>query len=322
MVEELSASIIIPCKKIDEYVEECVKHCLSLSYANLGVLVLPDREQHLSYNDSRVRVIPTGVAKPSHKRNVGIKCSKSEICAFIDADAYPHKDWLKNVVKYFKDAEVAAVGGPSLTPASDNIWQKASGLILASRLGGGKFTHRYTSRKTKDDDDLPACNLVLRKSVLDKLGGFNVDNWPGEDTYLSMQITKQLNMKMVYAPDVVVFHHRRSLFREHLKQIWAYGLHRGYFAKKYPENSRKPIYFIPSLLVFGIITGLPLAFLNTVLMVVYLSLLAAYFTACLFEGIKTKNLKTAFFVSIGIPLTHITYGIAFLRGLAIKNLKD
>jgi len=322
VIERFFASIIIPCKSIDEYVEECVKHCLDLSYANFEILVLPDCEQQLSCDDSKIKVISTGVVKPSQKRNVGIRCSNSEICAFIDADAYPHKDWLRNVVKYFKDADVAAVGGPSLTPRSDNLWQKASGLILASRLGGGMFAHRYTARKTKNDDDLPTCNLVLRKSVLDKLGGFNIDIWPGEDTYLSMQITKKLKMKMVYTPDVVVYHHRRSLFREHLKQIWAYGLHRGYFARKFPENSRKPIYFLPSLLFLGIIIGLPLAFLNTLLMVVYFSLLVTYFIVCLLEGIKTKTLRTAFLVLVGVPLTHLTYGVAFLRGLATTNLKD
>lgn len=322
MMDEVSASIIIPCKSTDGYVKECVRHCLGLTYANFEVLVLPDYEQPLSFGDTRVKAIPTGVAKPSEKRNVGTKCSNGEIIALIDADAYPDKDWLRNAVKYFKDSEVAAVGGPSITPESDGMRQKASGLILSSRLGGGGLAYRYTVSKMKNDEDLPTCNLVLRRSVLDKLGGFNIDHWPGEDTYLALQITKHLKMKMVYAPEVVVYHHRRPLFKRYLKQIWSYGLHRGYFVKKFPQTSRKPIYFVPSLFVTGLVGGLPFSFLNPILMMVYMSVLTIYFAACFLEGLKTKNLKMALLVFAGMFVTHVTYGIAFLKGLVTRNLKE
>lgn len=321
-MDEVSASIIIPCKRIDDYVEECVRYCLGLSYTHFEVLVLPDNEQSLSFHDPKVKVIPTGVVKPSEKRNVGIKCASGQICALIDADAYPDKNWLTNAVKNFEDPDVAAVGGPGVTPKSDSLPQTAGGLILSSRLGGGRLAYRYTLGKRRNDEDLPTCNLVLRKSVLDKLGGFNTDHWPGEDTYLSLQITKHLKLKMVYSPEAVVYHHRRPLFKQHLKQIWSYGLHRGYFFKKFPETSRKPIYFAPSLFVIGLIVGLISSFLNPVLMMLYISILAIYLIACLIEGLKTKNLRITLLVFTGMFLTHITYGLAFLKGLVTKKLKD
>jgi len=321
-LDEVYASIIIPCKRIDSYVEECVRCCLGLSYAHFEVLVLPDKEQPLSFVDPRIKVIPTGVVKPSEKRNVGIKCASGLICALIDADAYPDKDWLTNAVKHFQDPDVAAVGGPSVTPESDGLRQWAGGLILSSKLGGGGLAYRYTLENVRTDDELPTCNLVLSKSVLDKLGGFSSNYWPGEDTYLCTQITRHLGMKIVYSPEVVVYHHRRPLFRQHLKQIWSYGLHRGYFVKKFPETSRKPIYFAPSLFVMGLIGGLLLSFLNPLSMMIYIGVLAIYLAACFIEGLKTKNPRMTLLVFTGMFLTHITYGIAFLKGLAIRNLKD
>ncbi|OGR75591.1 MAG: hypothetical protein A2X40_08200 [Elusimicrobia bacterium GWC2_65_9] len=51
-------------------------------------------------------------------------------------------------------------------------------------------------------------------------------------------------------------HHRRAGLPGHLKQIGAYGLHLGFFAKEYPETSRKSVYFIPS--VFVLFTALSL----------------------------------------------------------------
>jgi cellulose synthase/poly-beta-1,6-N-acetylglucosamine synthase-like glycosyltransferase len=50
-----------------------------------------------------------------------VKYAKGEICAFIDSDARPEKNWLKNALPYLSDPEVVAVGGPGLTPPEDSL---------------------------------------------------------------------------------------------------------------------------------------------------------------------------------------------------------
>jgi hypothetical protein len=199
--------------------------------------------------------------------------------------------------------------------------QKASGAILASRIAMGRLADRYAPAKVRGDDDLPTCNLLVRRGVVDRLGGFNVDFWPGEDTHLCLQITRGLGLKMIYAPDVVVYHHRRALFRPHLRQIWAYGLHRGFFAKRYPETSRRLLYFAPSMLVVGLILGIPLAFMNPILGAVFVAVVLVYLAVCLFEGLRLRSLKLIPLVFSGLILTHLTYGVAFLKGLLVRRLK-
>ena len=93
-------SIIIPCKKIDEFTERCIKECLKLEYDNYEIIVLPDDKESKKYN-WRVKIIPTGKQKPAYKRNKGMEVGKGYFFAFIDSDAYPKKDWLKNSIKYF-----------------------------------------------------------------------------------------------------------------------------------------------------------------------------------------------------------------------------
>jgi len=199
--------------------------------------------------------------------------------------------------------------------------QKASGAVLASRIAVGRLAYRYTPLKQMEDDDLPTCNLLIRKAVLDRLGGFNVDYWPGEDTHLCLQITSGLGMKMIYAPDVIVYHHRRPLFHPYLRQIWAYGLHRGFFAKRHPETSRRLLYFAPSMLVVGLILGVPLALLSPILGVVFVVGVVVYLAVCLFEGLRHRDLKLILPVFSGLILTHLTYGVAFLKGLLAGRLK-
>jgi cellulose synthase/poly-beta-1,6-N-acetylglucosamine synthase-like glycosyltransferase len=35
-------SIIIPCRKIDNYTRECIEYCKKLDYDNYEIIVLPD----------------------------------------------------------------------------------------------------------------------------------------------------------------------------------------------------------------------------------------------------------------------------------------
>jgi CDP-glycerol glycerophosphotransferase len=91
-------SIIIPCKEIDSYAKECVEYCKQLNYESYEVVLLPD---DTSAEIEDVKVISTGPITPGAKRNIGISNSNGELCAFIDSDAYPRKDWLINAKKYF-----------------------------------------------------------------------------------------------------------------------------------------------------------------------------------------------------------------------------
>src|SRR3989344_6348206 len=123
-------SIIIPCREIDFLTQKCINKCLELNYDNFEIIVLPD-DSKIKFKDKRVKIIKTGKVKPALKRNEGIKISNSDFFAFIDSDAYPTKNWLKNALKYFKNGEVGIVGGPNLTPNEGNFWEKISGYSLA-----------------------------------------------------------------------------------------------------------------------------------------------------------------------------------------------
>jgi hypothetical protein len=62
---------------------------------------------------------------------------------------------------------------------------------------------------------------------------------------------------------------------KHLLQVGNYGYHRGFFARHYPENSRKLTYFIPTLFViFLIISTLGSLFSETIQYLLIAGLLA------------------------------------------------
>ena len=102
-MESPEVSVIVPCRAIDRYTEECVEKCLNNpDYKNVEIIVLPDKKDNPGIKDNRVKIIPTGEKTPGAKRNIGIENSHGNIVAFIDSDAYPEGDWLKNAMGYLK----------------------------------------------------------------------------------------------------------------------------------------------------------------------------------------------------------------------------
>ncbi len=317
MLKNSLVSIIIPCKDIDNYTRECVKHCNQLDYDSYEIILLPDDSRETIEG---VKVIPTGPVSPGAKRNIGVKNSKGEFCAFIDNDAYPRRDWLTNSVKYLQDPEVGGVGGPGLTPEEDGWIQKAGGFVLSSFMVGN-LSGRYKTSESFESDDIHSCNFIARKSVVEEAGGWNEKYWPGEDTLMCLAI-KRLGKKLIESSEVVVYHHRRSLFGPHLKQVSRFGEHRGFFAKRFPENSLKLTYFLPSLLVLSLFVGILFSFLFSFLAFVVVLGIVAYLVLSLMAALlQVKRANLVLLVWSGIVVTHIVYGLSFLSGLVKRDLK-
>jgi len=317
----MTVSIVIAVKNWQKNLEECLTACQALDFSDFQILILPDIPLPRHLSDPRVKVIPTGAVSPAKKRDIALGYARGEILAFIDDDTYPPKDWLKYAVENFKDENIAAVGGPAITPESDSTRQRASGIVYSSFLVSGKFAYRYVPKKKNEVDDYPSCNLLVRKSIMEQLGGFKTNFWPGEDTKLCLDITKKLGKKIIYDPKVLIYHHRRPLFLPHLRQIASYALHRGYFVKRFPETSLRISYFLPTLFLFGLIVGLILSLALPFIKVIYLLSLILYFLSVCISSMN-KEPRLAPFVFLGIIMTHLTYGLFFIKGLLVKKLKE
>ena len=314
----MTVSIIITCKGFSANLEECIQKCKALDYPDYEIIVLPDENFNIQETD--IKIIATGNVLPAKKRDLALAHAKGEVLAFLDDDAYPDKNWLKNAARHFENADIAAVGGPAVTPDSDSMMKKASGLIYASSLVSANYAYRYKPGIRVFVDDYPSCNFIVRKGIFQEIGGFDTAFWPGEDTILCLKI-KEMRKKILYDPEVLVFHHRRPLYSEHLRQVSNYALHRGYFVKRFPGNSLKFTYFVPTIFILGLILAPVLSVFSPFVNNLYLGAWAFYlFLVFIFS--LNKDLRLIPLVFSGIILTHIAYGVNFLKGLVSKKLKE
>lgn len=307
-------SIVIPTRTVDDYTRECVRECRKLEYPSFEILVVTDREEPAPEG---ARVIVSGPVPPGKKRNLAAENSTGDILAFIDSDAYPREDWLRNAVDVLQKG-AGAVGGPGVTPPHDPPLAQISGLILGSALMGGRLRARYSTGKEQEDDDIHSCNFVAWRKVVEEAGGWSEQYWPGEDTLLCRNI-KLKGHKQMFSPNVLVHHHRRASWKAHVRQIWNYAVHRGFFAKKFPETSRRPMFFAPSALLVGLVVGPLLAVAWPPLWLPYGLSVLLYLTTAVWAALQSPKYRLP--VLAGILLTHLVYGAGVLVGLSTPRLK-
>lgn len=316
---------IIPVKEINDYIRETVAEILKIQRDDFEIIIYPDKATKEIWD--KVRQISTGRVGPAQKRNFAIRDAKGEILVFIDDDAYPEKNFLDVLDGDFSNENITAVGGPAITPESDSFWQKVSGAFFLSSLAGGNPERYFAIGRKRFVDDWPSVNLSIRKKSFAEIGGFDCEYWPGEDTKLCLDIIKKLNGKILYNPDLIVYHHRREGLINHLKQVGGYGLHRGFFAKKFPETSLRLKYFIPSVFFIFAIFGWILLFFPPFFKFLYFAVWLAYALALIVSFFdiykKTKDARISLAAIPYVFLTHIYYGLRFIQGFVfIKELKS
>lgn len=318
-------SFIIPVKEINDYIRETVAEILKIQRKDFEIIIYPDEATQEKWN--KTKQIVTGRMGPAQKRNLAVRDANGEILIFIDDDAYPEKFFLDILDGNFSDANVTAVGGPAITPESDSFLQKVSGAVFLSSLAGGNPERYWPVGEKRFVDDWPSVNLSIRKKSFAQINGFDSEYWPGEDTKLCLDIIKKLNGKILYNPELIVYHHRRSGLLNHLKQVGGYGLHRGFFAKKFPETSFKLKYFIPSGFFIFVVFGWIMLFLPPFFKFLYFAVWILYLFALVFALFdiyaKIKDAKISLVSIFYVFLTHIYYGLRFIQGFAFtKELKS
>ncbi len=320
MQRQPKVSVIIPLYVIVDRFFKDLNRFKKLDYKNFEIIVVSDKKVNIG--DHNVKIIYTKKKNtgPAEKRDLALKYVNGEICAFIDDDAYPDKNWLKEIVRTLEEKSIVAVGGPGITPPEDRYFAKLGGLVYESYLTGGGAQDRFVSKnRERILYDWPAYNLAVRTKDLKQVGGYGNSFYGGEDTLLCLKLI-QKGKRILYNPKMIVYHHRRGLFGPHLKQIFNVGVHRGYFAKVFPQTSRKFFYFIPSILTFGLLDLIILSIISSFWLRFTVFCFGLLYLAAFLSVIRRTNIINSFIVAFGIIATHVVYGIGFLKGLLTRKL--
>ena len=174
------------------------------------------------------RVISTVNAGLSSARNVALGAATGEIVAYIDDDAVPDPHWLHYLAATFSQSDFAMVGGPNVVPPDCN---KVADCV--DNAPGGPIHVLITDEEA---EHLPGCNMAIRKSCLEAVGGFDPQfRVAGDDVDMCWRL-QQHGWRLGFSPAAVVLHHRRDSVRAYWKQQLGYGKAEALLVKKWPEK--------------------------------------------------------------------------------------
>jgi glycosyltransferase involved in cell wall biosynthesis len=182
--------------------------------------------------DRRVRVIPNAETRGlSGARNTGVRAAHGDVVAFLDDDAVAAPGWADDLSAHYRDQTVAGVGGyaspvwPDVRPR----WMPAEfdWVVGCSYIGQPKRTAAVRNPI--------GCNMSLRRSVLDEVGGFRsevgrVGAMPVgcEETELFIRVrAAEAANQVLFDPDIRVEHHvsqDRTTLRYFVRRCYHEGL--------------------------------------------------------------------------------------------------
>ena len=216
-------NIIIPAIKLNDELLKSLKEINKLNYSNFFVTVVLDHntKNKLPKFKYKINKMVVGKINMSKKRNLAANKFKTKYIAFIDSDAYPNVNWLKNATKHLSDEKIHIVGGPNIPFKNQNYSEKISHYCKRSFFVTGHLNYRkYMSKKRICTDWLEACNLIMGRNFFLKFGGMNEKNYLQEDQeFFDRLRIKVKNFRVLFAPDVFVYHKERKISKFLLQRL-------------------------------------------------------------------------------------------------------
>lgn len=184
----MNISIVIPAFNEEKYLGACLESILKNRTPELKEIIVVDNNStdqtfKLANSFEGVTVVKEEKPGTNNARQKGFLKTSSELVAFIDADCHLTPNWLDKVQNYFNNTpDLVALSGPyifydlhsKIKKKTVDLWMKSAVLLnktTKSAVQGG--------------------NLVIKKEILKKIGGFNTDlTFYGDDTEVAKRLSK------------------------------------------------------------------------------------------------------------------------------------
>ncbi len=182
-------SIVIPVHNGQEYIKEAIDSCLNQTYENIETIVVDDKStdstlEILKEYGEKITVIP--VEKQNglgNVINIGIRASKGQYIARMDADDVMYPSRIKKQVEYMQEhPNCVAVGGQiDIIDKDGNITDHREYAIDDKDIKKNMFLFQPFAH--------PA--VTLRKTALEEVGLYPENMWKVEDVKLFFLLSKK-----------------------------------------------------------------------------------------------------------------------------------
>ena len=218
-------NIIIPSIQLSNELKYTLKKLENLKYKNFFVTIVLDKKNFIKNPKYKykLKILIVGKKSMSFKRNIAAKKFKTDYLAFLDSDAYPNSNWLKNAKKLLNNKKIDAIGGPSIPFPKQKLSELISYYAKRSYFVTGYLNFRKYLSEDRFCEWLESCNLIISKKKFLKYGGMDEKKYLGEDKNFFHNIYKlNPNFKTFFSKKLFIYHKERE-FKKFLVQRFSFG---------------------------------------------------------------------------------------------------
>lgn len=309
-------SAIIPLYNRPQEIDELLQSLTHQTYTHFEVLVIEDgshmdaRSIVESYKDRlNVRYYFKQNEGQGFTRNYAFKLAQGDYFVIFDSDCLIPPNYFEVVNAALEENYLDAFGGPDAAHESFTSVQKAISYSMTSPFTTGGI--RGSKKNLGGQFHPRSFNMGISRQVWEKTGGFILTRL-GEDIEFSVRIHSH-GFKIGLIPLAIVYHKRRTSFKQFYKQVHFFGRARINIYKFFP-STLKLVHFFPSVFtIFFIFTGLVLLVsreIGGICLALQLLFSVLVFAHSLIEN---KSLKVAFQSVLAAYIQLLGYGLGFIQ---------
>ncbi len=215
-MDTAKVSIVVTCRNNEETIGECLQALTTQQYPKdcTEILVIDacSTDATVEIAKKYTPKVYTAPLNAAAAYNYAMKIAAFDILGFVDSDAKVELTWLAKLVPHLGDPKVAGVSGSIETWNTQNPWARSIGYELKTRYSRiGKYTGRIATM-----------NLLLKKSVIEEVGGWD-EGFPSQyDTDLGYRVTAK-GYRFAYEPSAKCYHYNRPTLHAYWRQQLQYG---------------------------------------------------------------------------------------------------
>ncbi|MDR6865479.1 hypothetical protein J2Y69_000061 [Microbacterium resistens] len=327
-------SFVMPVLNERAYLEHAVSSVLAQDVDGPMELVLAlgpstdgttELAERLAVADPRVRVVHNRAAHIPVGLNVAIRASRYPTIVRVDAHSELAPGYTRRAIETLRRTGAANVGGV-MRAAGRTPFQCAVARAYNSPAGLGGGTYHGGTREGEAES---AYLGVMRRDVLDEVGGFDESIRRGEDWELNLRI-RQAGHRVWFDPELAVTYWPRENWIRLARQFRATGAWRGELVRRYGRRNGMRFFAPPALVLVaalavvtgalqltGVLNGLPslLASILYVPLAAYAALILVMALSPRRPADSPRSLRERLWTLVVVPTMHVSWGLGFLGGV-------
>lgn len=199
-------SVIIPLYNKENYIAKTIKSVLTQTFKDFELIIVDDGSDDnglaiiSAFSDKRITIYSKKNGGVSSARNFGIKKAKFDYIAFLDADDLWESSYLEEMVNLTKQYPKASVYASAykLQKGSEFNYKEQTLNLYNPQKVPSILVEDYCQAVIKKQISCWTSTVIIKKSVLEKVGSFKENIQIGEDIDLWLRVGLKYNVAYTY----------------------------------------------------------------------------------------------------------------------------